>query len=170
MSQREIELFLKEIYLAILERKNAPSFQKLYVMKILKRLSIDPRALVEMYLNYDCESSALDNMFQRMIEHLSKMASISTPPTFVSAQQQQHYQEQYTKDVDSDMDWHDHGKLPPSLTSSSLNQPGNHEWDLPVDFLLKQQALDCLVRTLRSLVNWSQDSLAAGLLNSRTWI
>ena len=162
MSQREIELFLKEIYLAILERKNAPSFQKLYVMKILKRLSIDPRALVEMYLNYDCESSALDNMFQRMIEHLSKMASISTPPTFVSAQQQQHYQEQYTKDVDSDMDWHDHGKLPPSLTSSSLNQPGNHEWDLPVDFLLKQQALDCLVRTLRSLVNWSQDSLAAG--------
>ena len=162
MSQREIELFLKEIYLAILERKNAPSFQKLYVMKILKRLSTDPRALVEMYLNYDCESSALDNMFQRMIEHLSKMASISTPPTFVSAQQQQQYQEQYTKDVDSDMDWHDHGKLPPSLTSSSLNQPWNHEWDLPVDFLLKQQALDCLVRTLRSLVNWSQDSLAAG--------
>ena len=131
-------------------------------MKILKRLSTDPRALVEMYLNYDCESSALDNMFQRSIEHLSRIASISTPPTFVSAQQQQQYQEQYTKDVDSDMDWHDHGKLPPSLTSLSLNQPWNHEWDLPVDFLLKQQALDCLVRTLRSLVNWSQDSLAAG--------
>ncbi len=131
-------------------------------MKILKRLSTDPRALVEMYLNYDCEPSALDNMYQRIIENLSRMSSISVPPTIVSAQQQHQYQEQYTKEFDSDLDWHDHGKLPPSLTTASLNQPWNHEWDLPVDFLLKQQALDSLVRTLRSLVNWSQDSLAAG--------
>jgi len=162
MLKREIELFLKEIYLAILERKNAPSFQKLYVMKILKRLSTDPRALVELYLNYDCESTALDNMFQRMIEHLSKISSLSIPPTIVSAQQQQQYQDQYTKETDADLDWRDHGKLPPSLTTASLNIAWNHEWDLPVEFLLKQQALDCLVRTLRSLVNWSQDSLAAG--------
>jgi len=162
MLKREIELFLKEIYLAILERKTAPSFQKLYVMKILKRLSTDPRALVELYLNYDCESTALDNMFQRMIEHLSKISSLSIPPTIVSAQQSQQYQDQYTKETDADLDWRDHGKLPPSLTSASLNISRNHEWDLPVEFLLKQQALDCLVRTLRSLVNWSQDSLAAG--------
>ena len=162
MLKREIELFLKEIYLAILERKNAPSFQKLYVMKILKRSSTDPRALVEMYLNYDCESTALDNMFQRMIEHLSKIASISIPPTIVSAQQQQHFQEQFTKEADADLDWHDHGKLPPSLTSANLSVPMSHEWDIPVDFLLRQQGLDCLVRCLRSLVNWSQDSLAAG--------
>ena len=162
MLKREIELFLKEIYLAILERKNAPSFQKLYVMKILKRLSADPRSLVEMYLNYDCESTALDNMFQRMIEHLSKISSLSIPPAIVSAQQQQQYQDHYTKDLDSDLDWHDHGKLPPSLTTASLTSPSNQETDLPVDFLLKQQALDCLVRTLRSMVNWSQDSLAVG--------
>lgn len=155
-------MFLKEIYLAILERKNAPSFQKLYVMKILKRLSTDPRALVEMYLNYDCESTALDNMFQRVIEHLSRLSSLSIPPAIVTAQQQQYYQEQCTRETDADLDWHDHGKLPPSLTTASLNQAWNHEWDLPVDFLLKQQALDSLVRTLRSLVNWSQDSLAAG--------
>ena len=148
--------------MAILERKNAPSFQKLYVMKILKRLSTDPRALVEIYLNYDCESTALDNMFQRSIEHLSRLSGMSVPPAIVSTQQQQQYQDQYTRESDADLDWHDHGKLPPSLTTAALNAPWNHEWDLPVDFLLKQQALDCLVRTLRSLVNWSQDSLAAG--------
>lgn len=149
---------MKEIYLAILERKNAPSFQKIYVMKILKRLSTDPKALVEVYLNYDCESSALDNMFQRTIEHLSK---VSSTPVLMSAQQEQQYQEQYTKEADAELDWHDHGKLPPSLTTASLNVPWNHEWDLPVDFQLKQQSLDCLVRTLRSLVNWSQDSFVA---------
>lgn len=151
-------MFLKEIYLAILERRNAPSFQKLYVMKILKRLSVDPRALVEIYLNYDCESNALDDIFQRIIEHLSR---ISSTPVLISPQQQQQYQEQHAKEVDTDLDWHDNGRMPPSLTTASLNIPWNHEWDLPVDYLLKQQALDCLVRTLRSLVNWSQDSLAA---------
>ena len=159
MLKREIELFLKEIYLAILERKNAPSFQKLYVMKILKRLSTDPRALVEIYLNYDCESTALDNMFQRMIEHLSRMSST---PALVTAQIYHQYIEQYSKDTDGDLDWQDHGKLPPALTTAALSVPLANEWDLPVDFLLKQQALDCLVRTLRSLVNWSQDSLQAG--------
>ena len=159
MLKREIELFLKEIYLAILERKNAPGFQKLYVMKILKRLSTDPRALVEIYLNYDCESTALDNMFQRIIEHLSK---ISSTPALVSAQLYHQYIDQFGKEADADLDWHDHGKFPPSLTTASLSIPPNNEWDLPVDFLLKQQALDCLVRTLRSLVNWSQDSLVAG--------
>ena len=164
MLKREIELFLKEIYLAILERKNAPDFQKLYVMKILKRLTTDPRTLVEMYLNYDCESTALDNMFQRMVEHLSKLSSLSIPPTIVSTQQQQQFQDQYTKEVDADLDWQDHGKLPPSLTTVSLQTAANHDGDrdIPVDFRLKQQALDCLVRSLRSLVNWSQDSLAAG--------
>lgn len=148
---------MKEIYLAILERKHAPSFQKLYVIKILKRLATDPKALVEIYLNYDCESTALDNMFQRTIEHLSK---VSSTPVVVSAQHQQQYQEQHSKEWDADLDWLDHGKLPPSLTTASLNVPWNHEWDLPVDFQLKQQSLDCLVRTLRSLVNWSLESFA----------
>ena len=159
MLKREIELFLKEIYLAILERKNAPSFQKVYVMKILKRLSTDPRALVELYLNYDCESAALDNMFQRIIEHLSR---ISSTPVIVTTQQQQSYQEQQAVKHDADLDWHDHGKLPPPLTTASLGVPINPDWDLPVDFVMKQQALDCLVRCLRSMVDWSQDNLAAG--------
>ncbi len=127
-------------------------------MRLLKRLATDPKALVEMYLNYDCESTALDNMFQRTIEHLSRIAST---PVSASPAQQQQYQEQLTKDTDADLDWHDHGRLPPSLTTTSLNVPWNHEWDLPVDFLLKQQSLDCLVRVLRSLINWSQDNLAA---------
>lgn len=41
--------------------------------------------------------------------------------------------------------------------------------DLPVDFHLKQQSLDCLVRTLRSLVNWSQENLADTAAKFRTF-
>ena len=117
-----------------------------------------------MYLNYDCDRSALDNMFQRTIEHLSKISSTSIT---LSLQQQQIYQDQHTKDGDSDIDWRDHGKLPPSLTTDSLINPSNQEPDLPVEFLLKQQSLECLVRTLRSLVNWSQETLAASAAKVR---
>lgn len=33
-------------------------------MEILERLAADPRVLVELYLNYDCDSAALENIFQ----------------------------------------------------------------------------------------------------------
>lgn len=85
---------------------------------------------------------------------------LSIAPVLISAQQQQQYQEQQSKEADADLDWQDTGRLPPSLTNMSLNSTTQLESELPVDYLLKQQGLDCLVRTLRSLVNWSQDSLA----------
>ena len=156
--QREIEVFLKEIYLTILDRRNAPGFQKLYILRILSRLANEPQALVEMYLNYDCDRTALDNIFQRIIEHLSRISSSSIA---VSAQQHVMYQEQHSKELEGDVDWHDHGKLPPSLTTITLMSSQSQELDLPVDFILKQQSLECLVRTLQSLVNWSQETLAA---------
>lgn len=58
-------MFLKEIYLAILEKRNSPAFQKQYFMEILERLAGEPRALVEIYLNYDCDRTALENIFQK---------------------------------------------------------------------------------------------------------
>lgn len=48
----------------ILEKRSSPVFQKQQFMEILERLSADPRALVELYLNYDCDRSALENIFQ----------------------------------------------------------------------------------------------------------
>lgn len=58
---------MKEIYLAILEKRNSPAFQKQYFMEILERLAGDPRALVEIYLNYDCDRTALENIFQKYV-------------------------------------------------------------------------------------------------------
>lgn len=67
MMKKELEVFLKEIYLAILEKRGAPAFQKQYFMEILERLGGDPRALVEIYLNYDCDRTALENIFQKYV-------------------------------------------------------------------------------------------------------
>lgn len=126
-------------------------------MRILGRLANEPQALVEVYLNYDCDRTALDNMYQRMIEHLSRLSSA---PITASPQQQQLYQEQHAKELDGDIDWRESGKIPPSLTTANLMGHSTQDSDFPVEFQLKQQSLECLVKTLRSLVNWSQETLA----------
>ena len=128
------------------------------MMKILRRFANDPKVLVEMYLNYDCDRTALDNMFQRTIEQLSKISSTSIN---VSAQQQIHYQESHYREADAELDWREVGKLPPPLTTVALANSHSQESDLPNEFLLKQQSLESLVKTLRSLVTWSQETLAA---------
>ncbi|KAH7371157.1 hypothetical protein BKA66DRAFT_424639 [Pyrenochaeta sp. MPI-SDFR-AT-0127] len=153
--KKEVEVFLKEIYLATLDKRSAPAFQKQYVLTIFGRLAADPRALVEIYLNYDCDRTALDNMYQRVVEHLSK---ISSNPVAITAVQQQAYQEQREKQA-RQMDWQIRGTLPPSLTTVSMNQSHDTEHAYPQDYAMKQESLEALVEILRSLVNWAQQSL-----------
>ncbi|PSN71395.1 hypothetical protein BS50DRAFT_546726 [Corynespora cassiicola Philippines] len=156
MLKKEIEVFLKEIYLAILDKRTAPNFQKQYILTVFGRLAADPRALVEVYLNYDCDRTALDNMYQRVVEHLSRLSS--TPVT-VTAMQQQAYQEQREKQSRHN-DWQTRGTLPPSLSTASMNVPQDTEHAYPPEYAMKQESLEALVEILRSLVNWSQQAVA----------
>jgi brefeldin A-inhibited guanine nucleotide-exchange protein len=156
--QKELEVFLKEIYLAILEKRNAPAFQKQYFMEVLERLADDPRALVEMYLNYDCDRTALENIFQNVIEQLSRYASI---PVSVNAVQQQQYQEHHTKISRTGRDWHQRGTLPPSLTTANVsNIQQTILQGVPSEYVLKNQAVECLVEILQSLDNWASQRIA----------
>ncbi|KAJ5889025.1 hypothetical protein N7495_009066 [Penicillium taxi] len=153
MMKKELEVFFKEIYLAILEKRAAPSFQKQYFMEILERLGGDPRALVEIYLNYDCDRTALENIFQNVIEQLSRYASL---PAVASASQQHHYQENHVKLSSVNAEWYRRGTLPPSLTSTNISPPPPPAVPvIPADYILKQQALESLVEMLRSLDSWA---------------
>ncbi|KAL6708117.1 guanine nucleotide exchange protein for ADP-robosylation factor [Coniothyrium glycines] len=153
--KKEVEVFLKEIYLATLDKRSAPAFQKQYILTIFGRLAADPRALVEIYLNYDCERTALDNMFQRVVEHLSK---ISSNPVTITPMQQQAYQD-YREKQSRQMDWQSRGTLPPSLTTTSMNTSHEADHAYPQEYAMKQESLEGLVEILRSLVNWAQQSL-----------
>ncbi|PYH89568.1 hypothetical protein BO71DRAFT_487851 [Aspergillus ellipticus CBS 707.79] len=157
MMKKELEVFLKEIYLTILEKRNSPAYQKQYFMEILERLAGDPRALVEMYLNYDCDRTALENIFQNVIEQLSRYASI---PVTISPFQQQQYQEHHVKVSSIGSDWHQRGTLTPSLTTANVGaaqQPNLQH--VPPDYILKNQAVECLVEILQSLDNWASQRL-----------
>ncbi|KAK2842934.1 hypothetical protein FQN49_005970, partial [Arthroderma sp. PD_2] len=169
MLKKELEVFFKEIYLAILEKRNSPIFQKQSFMHILERLSGDPRALVEIYLNYDCDRTALENLFQGIIEQLSRMSSM---PVAVTASQQQQYDQQHSKTPSTPNDWHNRGTLPPSLTTAKIDQPTppTSNQNYPPEYGMKQNALECLVEILRSLDIWSSQerepkSLGRGLMS-----
>ncbi|KAK5652896.1 hypothetical protein OQA88_9562 [Cercophora sp. LCS_1] len=150
--KKEIEVFLNEIYLALLARRTAPMSQKLTFVGILKRLCEDPRALVETYLNYDCDRN-VDNIFQTIIEDLSKYA---TSPVAISAAQEQQYEDTHSRSANSG-EWQVKPILPPQL-SVALIATHHHDADneIPKEYIMKRVALDSLVETLRSLVDWSQ--------------
>lgn len=149
--QKEIEVFLNEIYLALLARKNAPLSQKLTFVGILKRLSEDPRALVEIYLNYDCDRN-VDNIFQTIVENLSRFATASVP---VSPAQEQLYQENPSK-YGSVGEWQIKSVLPPPLSVALIASHGDADGDVPKEYVMKRAAIDSLVETLRSMVHWAQ--------------
>ncbi|BFZ59154.1 guanine nucleotide exchange protein for ADP-robosylation factor [Saitoella coloradoensis] len=158
--KKAIELFLNEIYLPILEMRNSSLAQKQYLLGVLARVCEDPRALVEVYLNYDCDQEAIDNMYERIMNVLSK---ITTTPVRLTPQQQQAQAQQEAGAAS--------GSLTPSLqstpstphlsTASFSTMATAVDPALPIEYQLKRQSLECLVTVLRSLVSWSQQGIAA---------
>ncbi|OBR12907.1 Sec7 domain-containing protein [Colletotrichum higginsianum IMI 349063] len=146
----EIAVFLNEIYLALLARRTAPISQKVYVVNILNRFCADSKALVETYLNYDCERT-VDNIFQTIIEDLSKF---STAPVIVTPVQEQQYEEKGAK-LNSGGDWQLRAILPPPLSVAHITPQPEPENDIPKEYVMKRIALDALVDSLRSMVDWS---------------
>lgn len=153
--KKEVEVFLKEIYYSILENRNAPLLQKQYFLNVMERLAGDPRALVEIYLNYDCDRTAVDNMFQRGIEHMSRIASTSVSITSV---QQHAYQNSSHKKL-ALADWQIRGTVPPSLTTVAIVKQDDPETGFPPEYALKQHALEVIVELLRGLIHWAQQGM-----------
>ncbi|KAE9969539.1 hypothetical protein EG328_006820 [Venturia inaequalis] len=157
MLKKEIEVFLKEIYFNILEKRVAPAWQKQMILAMLTRLAGDSRAIVEVYLNYDCDRTALDNMFERIIEHLSRISS--TPVTITSAQAHS-FQDHLAKIAENPAKkWGSRVVLPP-LNTGSIHTPVETDQGYPAEYAMKYEALEALVQILRSLVDWSQQAMS----------
>ncbi|KJR88322.1 Arf family guanine nucleotide exchange factor SEC7 [Sporothrix schenckii 1099-18] len=148
--KKEIEVFLNEIYLALVARKTAPMSQKLYFINILNRFCADPRALVETYLNYDCEPN-VDNIFQTVVESLSKLAITPVP---IASDIERAYEEKHGSTSGSE--WQIKTSLPPPLTVNYIVPNQTPEPEFPQEYIMKRVSLDALVESLRSMVNWSQ--------------
>jgi brefeldin A-inhibited guanine nucleotide-exchange protein len=119
---------------------------------------------VEIYLNYDCDRTVVNNIFQTIIEDLSKFASTPVP---VTSAQEQLYEEKMAN-PNSGSEWQLKGMLPPPLTVVHIVPPSEPESEVPKEYVMKRTALDSIVDALRSLVNWStvgRPSLSGGVSN-----
>lgn len=62
-----MDVFFREIFLRILEMRTASYQQKYSLLKTVYKICNDPQTLVDIYLNYDCDRQALDNVYERFV-------------------------------------------------------------------------------------------------------
>ena len=180
--KKEIEVLLNEIFLPILEMRTSTIKQKATVLTVFLRLSKDPQALVEIYLNYDCDRTAVENIYERLVEIIAKIGSTHFAPVKGGDPSADGGAGGVGRNEGGRSGGQDKGPIiPPSLTTSamgghsreeSFSSASNREaWaHLPAEVKLRRQSLDCLVTVLRSLVTWgtAAPKAAAGDGDART--
>lgn len=179
--QKEIEVLLSEIFLPILEMRTSTTTQKSILLTILMRVCRDPQALVEIYLNYDCDRTALDNVYERLITVISKISQThlsqevkdkAREAQLAAEAEQQNAPAASRMSRSSNVSGSGPGglALPPQLSTTEIassdaassNAAGTDgQGNSPLEVRLKRQSLDCLCAVLRSLVVWSQRGASA---------
>ena len=71
----EIEAFVTNVFFVILDSKNSTVEHKLRVVLLFEEICSDTATLAEIFLNYDCDLSAVD-LFQRIVNTLARVAKI----------------------------------------------------------------------------------------------
>lgn len=167
--KKEIEVLLNEIFLPILEMRNSTARQKSILLGVLVRLCQDPQALVEIYINYDCDRTALDNIYERLMNVISKISQTHVVPGSAASKDALDSASAGAgaggASSSSRMSTSSGPSIPPTLSTASAAEVGVQELspNVPgqsVEARLKRQSLDCLCSVLRSLVLWSNKAAA----------
>lgn len=144
--------------------------QKSVVLGMLQRLCQEPQALVEIYLNYDCDRQAVDNIYEQYVRYvvccdeikiddlaslmntLSKLSSSHTSAPTPKGNETASPAVKPTRNQSLN--------IPPALSTSALAVPGNADnQNLGLsEQQLKRQGLESMVAVLRSLVSWGTAS------------
>ncbi|CAM9504553.1 unnamed protein product [Chrysoparadoxa australica] len=71
--KEEIEVYVVNLFLRILESEHSSAEHKILVLKVFQNLCSDSAVLVEIFLNYDCDMEAID-LYKRIVRGLEKVA------------------------------------------------------------------------------------------------
>ncbi|ETW75591.1 hypothetical protein HETIRDRAFT_391221 [Heterobasidion irregulare TC 32-1] len=148
--RKEIEVPFHEIFFPILEMKTSTLKQKAAILGMLSRLCHDPQALVEIYLNYNCDSQVADNIYEHLMNIITKIGTSMLP----SAAQQKPA-DPASPALTPTSKVHAPG-IPPSLVTSAVAVSGSLDTSAlgHSEQQLCRQSLECLTAVLRSLVAW----------------
>ncbi|KAN0116045.1 hypothetical protein V8E52_006351 [Russula decolorans] len=148
--KKEIEVLFHEIFIPILEMKTSTLKQKSVIVSMLSKLCQDPQALVDIYINYDCDSEAADNIYEHLVNVITKLSSSTQSgiPGQKNAESTGTATQPSAKPQNT--------TLAPSLSTSALSAPSTVDPTTPnqTEAQLRRQGLECLVAVLRSLVAW----------------
>lgn len=75
--KEEIQVFMKNIFLRVLESENSSFSQKAIVLESLRSLCQDPFLLTQIFLNYDCDIDGM-HIYNDIITNLGVVALLST--------------------------------------------------------------------------------------------
>lgn len=75
----EIEVFVANIFLPVLESPNSPFEQKVLVLEALRALCADPQMLTQLFLNYDCDFDAV-NLYKDIVHHVTRISAKACAP------------------------------------------------------------------------------------------
>lgn len=70
----EIEVFVANIFLRVLESPNSPFEQKVLVLEALRALCADAQMLTQLFLNYDCDFDAV-NLYKDIVHHVTRISA-----------------------------------------------------------------------------------------------
>jgi len=76
----EIEVFVANIFLRVLESPNSPFEQKVLVLEALRALCADPQMLTQLFLNYDCDFDAV-NLYKDIVHHVTRISAKACAPS-----------------------------------------------------------------------------------------
>ena len=151
-----------------MEMKTSTVKQKAMILSMLQRLCENPQALVEIYLNYDCDSEAVDNIYEQCVPSLviasvwclsplSLMTIISKLGTSHTTGPQSKGSDPSSPALTPTNSKHGTVTVPPSLTTTALSVPGSVDSSTIglSEAQLRRQGIECLVAVLKSLVTWS---------------
>lgn len=141
-------MLLNEIFIPILEMRHSTIRQKSLILAVFIRLCHDPQALVELYINYDCDRASPENIYEKLMNIVSKIGQTHfAPPS----------KEELTQSGSSKTSKDGLGpSIPPSLSTAALTEAEKTSYaGLSPEIKLRKQSLECLVAALNSLVAWS---------------
>jgi brefeldin A-inhibited guanine nucleotide-exchange protein len=81
--KQEIEVFMSNVFLRVLESENSSFKQKALVLESLRSLCGDPVLLTQLFLNYDCDFDS-SNLYKDIVHMLTKVGGKATSSMLAS--------------------------------------------------------------------------------------
>ncbi|KAJ1660460.1 guanine nucleotide exchange protein for ADP-robosylation factor [Dispira simplex] len=72
---KEIEVLFREIVLPTIDMRRMPHLQRSCLIQCLLEICNNSQTLIEFYLNYDCSQDSTLNLYERLVNTLSKIAA-----------------------------------------------------------------------------------------------